>query len=130
MKVKLLNLSLTLITIFSIFGSYWSLSNQLKFVHILSDSMSPIINRGDVVFIKSIPTESLQVGEIAVLPDLKEHGVFYAHRIIKLSRNAIGQVIVRTKGDANPIADDWELAITSPKTPVYIWGLSLSKIFN
>lgn len=130
MKSRFITVLLVLITLLSVFATYWSIANQLKIVHILSDSMSPIIKRGDLVFIRSIPTESLKIGDIAILPDLKETGVYYAHRVVELSRDTSGKIEVRTKGDANPIADDWKLAITSSRTPIYLWDLPLSRFIN
>lgn len=130
MKSRFRAVTLVLVTLLSVFATYWAINNQLRIVHILSDSMSPQIKRGDLVLIRSIPTESLKVGDVAILPALKERGVYYAHRVIELSRNSIGEVVVRTKGDANPVPDDWKLAITSNKTPIYLWDLPLSRFLK
>lgn len=111
----------------SVLLSYSMIVNRVHFVRVVSNSMSPEFHKGDTLVVRAIPSKELNVGQIAVLPSVKEPGVYYSHRIIE--KMLIGDdVEVRTKGDANPLADDWNYVITSDLVPVYFWNLPTAKI--
>ena len=64
---------------------------------VVSRSMWPVLNRGDIIFIKGTSKEEVQVGTILIF----KHGNGIAiHRVIRLR----GDTIV-TKGDANSKED-------------------------
>jgi len=67
------------------------------FAVVMSDSMSPGINRGDLVILKSAAANSLTVGEIV---QYRKGIHFVLHRIVSIEERGI-----RTKGDANKGAD-------------------------
>ena len=74
---------------------------------VLSGSMRPVAQPGDLVFVKSTPTASLHVGEvIALYPPGVTGGAPYMHRIVTLSR-AGSVTTITTRGDANNVADPW-----------------------
>ena len=65
---------------------------------VISRSMWPVLNRGDVVFIKGTALEEIQPGTILIF----KHGKGIAiHRVVRLQ----GHIIV-TKGDANSNEDE------------------------
>jgi len=64
---------------------------------IITGSMAPVINIGDVVIIKEVPGEQVQVGDIILFP-LGEMQV--VHRVIKVKQTD-GRKVFVTKGDAN-----------------------------
>lgn len=100
-------------------------ATDLRLVHVMTNSMAPTFHRGDILITKSVSPSSLKVGEIAVLraPD----GFSYSHRIY--STNSAGdKVLVKTKGDANPIADDWSYELGAKKVSISIAQLPTSEI--
>lgn len=73
----------------------------------LTGSMSPGINPGDVVMSARIPVRALRVGDVITYQiPVDDHRV-ETHRIIELITNPDGSTAVRTKGDANAGADPW-----------------------
>jgi signal peptidase I len=73
----------------------------------LTGSMSPLINPGDVVVAVPVPVESIAEGDIITYHIPVEDQRVETHRIIELTTNADGTTAVRTKGDANNGADPW-----------------------
>jgi signal peptidase I len=83
-----------------IFIAYGVLPNRwYRVLLVYSGSMSPTIEAGDLIII-SRPPETLQEGMILTL-QVNEQLV--THRLIEITPD--GQLI--TRGDANPVADDW-----------------------
>lgn len=128
MKRILINLSLLSIIALSAFSTYWALNHHLRVVHILSDSMAPSIKRGDLMLVSTKPTSKLRVGDIAILPSVKDEGVFYSHRIVEMKWDENGTIAVKTKGDANHIPDDSFIEIRSQLTPISLLSLPVSKL--
>jgi signal peptidase I len=64
---------------------------------VTSGSMWPELSRGDIVFVKKIGIEDIEVGSVIVFRH--ENGLA-VHRVIKIEGTRI-----TTKGDANPLAD-------------------------
>ena len=77
----------------------------------LTGSMAPLINAGDVVVSVPKPVGSLKTGDIITygIP-VQDHRV-ETHRIIEIIRNDNGTTAVRTKGDANNVSDPWTAAL-------------------
>ncbi|GAB3518057.1 signal peptidase I [Arthrobacter monumenti] len=73
----------------------------------LTGSMAPLINSGDVVV--SVPTdvEDVAVGDIITyhIP-IDDHRV-ETHRVVEVIEKPDGSTAVRTKGDANESVDPW-----------------------
>ena len=70
---------------------------------ILTGSMRPHANPGDVFITRTVEVKSLRVGDIVALHE-QVTGSFYAHRIAEIARDGV-QYRVRTKGDANNAVD-------------------------
>ena len=80
---------------------------------VLSGSMRPTFAPGDLLILKSEPLSNVRVGQIlAFVPPGKNY--VETHRVIQVQRIK-GQTIVRTKGDANNIADPWRAVLDPPK---------------
>lgn len=92
---------------------------HIHFMRVASPSMEPSISVGDVVVVRQQAAVDLRPGQVVVLPVPDEGGAMYVHRITKV-RLDDGQVIVTTKGDANPAPDPWELRIDSADVPLVI----------
>jgi signal peptidase len=73
----------------------------------LTGSMSPLINPGDVVVTVDTPVSDLNVGDIITYHIPVEDHRVETHRITEITRDADGATTVRTKGDANNGADPW-----------------------
>ena len=75
--------------------------DSLQLQPVLSGSMRPGIQPGDLAVVQPVRVSKLRVGDvIAYLPPGRTTPVM--HRIVSI--NAHGMV---TKGDANPVADPW-----------------------
>lgn len=78
---------------------------------IISGSMSPRLERGYLVFAKATPASQLRVGQIITFQNPnKPKGHTVTHRINKIVQTPTGPIF-RTKGDANPYLDPWNLRI-------------------
>lgn len=110
------------------FAAYAVVAQDVRMVRVISDSMAPKFHRGDILIVKPEQTRKLSVGEIAVLPLLDGSGGYYIHRIVKVAQAENGAITITTKGDANPIADRWQLDITSQKVPTYLAQIPMSVI--
>lgn len=88
------------------------LSGAWELLPVLSGSMSPGMPTGSIAIAQREPIGDLQLHDIAVFHPPSSPRVIYMHRVIQL-KHASGQVLVRTKGDANPVPDPWTLHITS-----------------
>ena len=119
--------ALALLAVTSTALAFFVIVNQIHFARALSNSMTPEFQRGDVLVLKPIDRTNLHKGDIALLPVIGQPGSTFAHRVIEVSGQE-GQVTVRTKGDANPIADPVELRITSQEVPIVIGQIPASAI--
>lgn len=90
------------------------------FLHVLSDSMSPEFERGDVIVAQGYNGETLSVGDVVVFvaPSGANQGKTVTHRIVEVVNDG-ENVKYRTKGDAAQFADSWELSAQDIKA-VYI----------
>lgn len=91
---------------------------------VLSGSMRPTFPVGGVVITESVPTGSLRVGDVAVFHPPGQADITYVHRIVWLHREG-GQLLVQTKGDANPVRDPWTLHVRGPVAYRERWVLPL-----
>lgn len=92
---------------------------HVGFAPVLSPSMEPSFAAGDLLVTRAVATTDVEVGDVVVLPRPDAPGERYAHRVI--SRDASGdEVVVRTKGDANPAEDPQALRVVSDTVPVAV----------
>jgi len=73
-----------------------------------SGSMRPAYNVGDLLLLRSIPSDRLQVDDVIVF-EVSTRSYDIVHRIIEIQyRSQDGKLYFRTKGDNNPSADYWK----------------------
>jgi len=75
-----------------------TLNTESPTLTVISRSMYPVLNRGDLILVKAVTPEEIEVGTVVVF---RHQGGLAVHRVVKIR----GQTIV-TKGDANPKEDD------------------------
>jgi signal peptidase len=98
---RILTLLLFLLVTACAVGAYIVHSDRLRFEPVLSGSMRPAIQPGDMAILRPLPVDQLRVGDvIAYLPPDSPTPVM--HRIVSL--DAQGFI---TKGDANSVDDPW-----------------------
>jgi signal peptidase I len=68
---------------------------------VLTGSMVPAIDPGDIVVTAPVRADQLDVGDIIVVRDPTRRGGSYTHRVVTVLQD--GRVI--TRGDANPVVD-------------------------
>lgn len=73
----------------------------------LTGSMSPLINPGDVVVTVPTPVSEIGAGDIITYRIPVEDHRVETHRVTDVLTNKDGTTAVRTKGDANRGADPW-----------------------
>ncbi|MBS4174342.1 signal peptidase I [Bacillus sp. FJAT-49736] len=74
-----------------------------KVMTVLSGSMSPRVEAGDVVIVK--PSDPMQAKVNDVITYKLDSNTLVTHRIVKVM-NKDGKVFFQTKGDANNVADE------------------------
>lgn len=78
----------------------------------LTGSMSPGINPGDVVVSVRTPLSDLKVGDVITYSiPIDDHRI-ETHRVVSIKRDDAGSTSVTTKGDANPGADPWNAVLS------------------
>jgi len=87
-----------------------------RFDTVLTGSMRPGIQPGDVVMVRAVPTDELKVGDvIAYLPP--SHTTPVLHRIVSIDSSGLV-----TKGDANNVSDPWGKVSTDSATTLrLVW---------
>lgn len=73
----------------------------------LTGSMAPGIVPGDVIVDTQEPVNRVAIGQIITYHIPVEDHRVESHRVIWVGHDKAGHVLIRTKGDANPIADPW-----------------------
>ncbi|MCL4446284.1 MAG: signal peptidase I [Actinobacteria bacterium] len=92
-----------------------------RFETVLSGSMRPGIQPGDVEVLRPEPVSQIRVGQIvAIHPPKRSFTV--THRVIMV-RRAKGETFIKTKGDANNVADPWGTVRVFGKTSWRVAGV-------
>ena len=80
---------------------------------ITGDSMSGTIDRGAIVYAKTVPVRDLRTGDVITYTPPAGAGPegVVTHRIVWRGRGASGKPLFRTKGDANRAADPWRFEL-------------------
>jgi signal peptidase len=86
---------------------------------IVSGSMLPEIGIGDVVIIKKIPADAVEVGDVI---QFKANNIKIAHRVVEIEKDAKGERAFWTKGDANRSRD------ADPVLPEQVIGTVIYKV--
>lgn len=81
--------------------------------------MLPEIGIGDVVIIKKIPADAVEVGDVI---QFKANNIKIAHRVVEIEKDAKGERAFWTKGDANRSRD------ADPVLPEQVIGTVIYKV--
>ncbi|MCI8668775.1 MAG: signal peptidase I [Lachnospiraceae bacterium] len=73
------------------------------FLRVISTSMTPVIDEGDCIVVKSIAAHRLEVGDIITFhsEDPYIYGYLNTHRIVSIETDENDNLVFHTKGDAN-----------------------------
>lgn len=87
---------------------------------ITGGSMSGSIEKGSVIFTESRPVAQLELGDVITYLPPADSGVgtLVTHRITEIDRDEAGQLVMRTKGDANDAVDPWTFSLLAADQPV------------
>ena len=78
-------------------------SGSTRFLIVLSGSMSPAMESGDIAVVTQIDPSELNVGDIVAYKGTDNPDKIISHRVIEVINN--GELSFRTKGDANDSSD-------------------------
>ena len=93
---------------------------DVGFAPVLSPSMRPALEAGDLAVVRTVPSDALSVGTIVLLAGSPDAGpAVVAHRIVTIDRDEAG-LRVRTQGDANPTSDARTVPITESDVEVVV----------
>jgi signal peptidase len=87
-----------------------------------SGSMEPLIHTGDLVVVRAIAPDSIEIGDVVTFADPKGSGRLITHRVRDLEIEG-DRVTVATKGDAVTSSETWTVprAGTIGKVEYRIW---------
>lgn len=102
---------------------------KASFLIVTSRSMEPTIKAGDTVLTRQVPRTTVKPKEIIVLPVPDNAALKYSHRVIS-AKNVQSGTILKTKGDANPNIDSWNMKVTSDQVPEVMAVIPTASIFN
>jgi signal peptidase I len=92
---------------------------------ILSGSMRPGLSVGGVVISERVPVSQLAVRDVIVFRAPNNPSTQIVHRIVKMTKDKSGQLLINTQGDANNVRDPWTLTITGDYVYRARWSLPL-----
>ncbi|RBY95810.1 signal peptidase I [Blastococcus sp. TF02-8] len=77
----------------------------------LTASMAPEIEPGDMTIATPIDVSDVTEGMVLTYHMPIEDGALVTHRVVSVERGAEGEVLIRTKGDANTAIDPWTASL-------------------
>jgi signal peptidase I len=92
---------------------------------VVSGSMRPGFAVGGVVISERIPVDQLALRDVMVFRDPNNPANLMVHRIVQLTKNKSGELVIKTQGDANDVEDPWTLTISGKYAYVVRWSLPL-----
>jgi signal peptidase len=101
---QLLNLAMIVFSALMIWkGLMFMTKSESPVVVVLSGSMEPAFQRGDILFLNN-SVEKVFVGDVVVFK-IKDRDIPIVHRILKVHEKHDGRVELLTKGDNNRVDD-------------------------
>ena len=92
---------------------------------VVSGSMRPGFAVGGVVISERIPVDQLALRDVMVFRSPDNPANLMVHRIVRMTKNKAGELVIRTQGDANNVEDPWTLTISGKYAYVVRWSLPL-----
>jgi len=116
---------LIVLLIFISYGS-WSalkiaLHTEYPVLVVVSGSMVPTLERGDLIVVRGVNPGEIAVGTIIVFHSPRDYETLIVHRVYGLEQKG-DEVYFRTKGDYNPRPDDWIIPAN------YVVGVFIARI--
>jgi signal peptidase len=90
---------------------------------VLSGSMRPGFAVGGVVISERVPVSQLTVRDVIVFRRPDKPSEQMVHRIVKITKDSSGQLLINTQGDANSVRDPWTLTIRGKYAYRVRWSL-------
>jgi signal peptidase len=87
------------------YGTQLVLNTQYPALAVVSTSMLPTLNVGDVIIVQGLPATQIKAGDVVVFRSPYEPDKRIVHRAVKIETGADGYWII-THGDNNPIGSD------------------------
>lgn len=75
---------------------------------VVSGSMAPAINVGDLIVVRSTPIEAVEPGDVVTFRDSDRDGDLVTHRVVSVTLAASGREVV-TRGDRNTAVERWSV---------------------
>jgi signal peptidase len=75
---------------------------------VLSGSMEPVLDVGDVVVTKPVAASDVRVGDVITFPDEERHELV-THRVRSIHLTG-SRASIETRGDANSASEQWSVA--------------------
>ena len=89
------------------FGLQIALATNTPFVAVVSGSMSPALEMGDLLIIQGVTPENIREGDIIMFTPPAEYGnASNIHRVTRIQKDN-GTLLFKTKGDANDSEDPY-----------------------
>jgi len=116
---------LIVLLIFISYGIYGALQFALHTEHpvlvVVSGSMVPTLERGDLIVVRGVDPREITVGTIIVFHSPGDYDTLIVHRVYGLEQEG-DEIYFRTKGDYNPRPDDWMIPAN------YVVGVFIARI--
>ena len=106
-------------------ASYALVQGTWQINPVVSGSMRPGFAVGGVVISERIPVDQLAMRDVIVFKNPQQRSNLMVHRIVAMTKNKAGQLVIRTQGDANNVKDPWTLTISGRYAYVVRWSLPL-----
>lgn len=103
-SLRTANVLLVLVCLLSALGGVGNAVGWWRTETVLSGSMRPDIQPGDIEILRQVPSSELQVGQILAFHPPHDSFIV-SHRVTTVHRQS--GTWVTTKGDANNVADPW-----------------------
>jgi len=100
-------------------------TEYLPFHPVSSGSMVPTLNVGDLIVVKGVEPQLVNVGEIIVFHSPRDRDMLIVHRVVGINSQG-GRLYFETKGDNNPARDSWSPYPGVPET--YLVGVVIGKV--
>ncbi|MFH2111125.1 MAG: signal peptidase I [Candidatus Bathyarchaeota archaeon] len=86
-------------------------NNWTPIMVVTTGSMRPVLEVGDLIYVKGVAPSEIQVGDIITFKPPMEYlsGTLITHRVVEITYDT-NEVFFRTKGDNNPAVDPWRVA--------------------
>jgi signal peptidase I len=78
---------------------------------VVSASMRPGLSVGDMAISERVPVDQLALRDVIVFKNPDNSADLEVRRIVRLTKNRAGLLVIKTQGDANNVEDPWTLTI-------------------